>query len=343
VEELIKSIKKFEQQADIIEPDAGRRRQLLSAVNDYTEKFLENLPDRPAYIANDEMGKGIYDSPISEQGMGIDEVLQIYKENVDEQGLSPVSGRFFGYIPPCSMYYSALGDYMAAIMDEFTGDFSNCPGAVRMEYQLVRWMADLVGYPKTAKGVLVSGGSIATLTCMVTAREAHGIKARDYENVVVYYSKLTHHCVNKALHIAGMTDCVRHEVDTDERFRMAPVALTDAIEEDKAKGLTPWLLVGSSGTTDLGNVDQLDKLGTIAKENGLWYHVDGAYGGFFIMTDLVRDRFNGIEMSDSVVMNPHKALHTPFGLGAAIVREGEKLYKAHFYTAKGSAFPGYVK
>ena len=317
-----------------MEPDAARRRELLSAVNDYTENFLETLPDRPAYINNDEMGRGIYQSPISEQGMAVEEALRIYKENVDDQGLSPVSGKFFGYIPPCSMYYSALGDYMAAIMDEFTGDFSSCPGAVRMEYQLIKWMADLVGYsPDAAKGVLASGGSIATLTCIVTAREAHGLKAKDYEKAVVYYTRFTHHCIDKALHIAGMTDCVKREVATDAQFRLDPVALAEAIGNDRASGLDPWLVTGSAGTTDLGNVDQLDKISAVAKENGLWFHVDAAYGGFFILSDLVRDKFTGIALSDSVVMNPHKGLHTPFGLGAAIVRDGERLYKAHFYTA----------
>ncbi len=334
MEELIRQIKGFAEQAGVIEPAAPRRRELLSAVNDYTEQFLETLPDRPAYINNEEMGAGIYESPISEEGMAIEDVLRVYKENVDDQGLSPVSGKFFGYIPPCSMYYSALGDYMAAIMNEYAGEFSSSPGAVRMEYQLIRWMADLVGYPAdTAKGILASGGSIATLTCMVTAREAHGLKAKDYGQAVVYYTRFTHLCVAKALHIVGMTDCVKREVATDPQFRMDPVALEQTIRADRAKGLKPWLVAASAGTTDLGNVDQLDRIGAITKENGLWFHVDAAYGGFFILSDLVKDRFDGIELSDSIVINPHKGLHTPFGLGAAIVSNGEHLYRAHFYTA----------
>ncbi len=334
MQDLIRQINDYAAQADIIEPDAARRRELLGAVNDYVERFLEDLPERPAFIFTEDMGAGLYASPIAEEGMDMGDILRIYKENVDDQGLTPVSGKFFGYIPPSSMYYSALGDYLAAVTDEYAGEFASCPGAVRMEYQLLDWMAELVGYASgEAKGVLASGGSIATLTCLVTAREAHGLKAVDYPRAVVYSTRFTHHCVAKSLHIIGLGECVMREVTTDRRYRMDPDALARAIRADREAGLKPWLVVGSAGTTDLGNVDELDRLGALAHEQGLWFHVDGAYGGFFVLCDEVRERFNGIELSDSVVMNPHKGLHTPFGLGAALVRDGERLFQAHYYTA----------
>ena len=334
MEELIRQINDFAGQAGSIEPDAGRRRQLLLAVNDYVERFLEALPERPAFIFTDDMGAGLYDSPISEEGMEIGEILRIYKENVDDQALCPVSAKFFGYISPCSMYYSALGDYLAAVMNEYAGEFSSSPGAVRMEYQLLGWMAELVGYsPDAAKGILASGGSIATLTCIVTAREAHGLKAQNYSQAVVYYTRFTHHCVAKALHIAGLGGCVMRAVATDADFHMDPDALAETLRADRAAGLNPWLIVSSAGTTDLGNMDDLEQLGALAHEHGLWFHVDAAYGGFFILCDRVKHKFRGIELSDSVVMNPHKGLHTPFGLGAALIRDGRHLYQAHFYTA----------
>ena len=109
MDELIRQINEFAAQAGIIEPDAGRRRELLGAVNDYTERFLETLPERPAFNFTEDMGAGLYDSPITEEGMDIGEILRIYKENVDDQALCAVSGKFFGYISPCSMYYSAPG------------------------------------------------------------------------------------------------------------------------------------------------------------------------------------------------------------------------------------------
>ena len=334
MEELIRQINDFAEQAAVIEPDAARRQELLGAVNDYTERFLEALPERPAFNFTEDMGAGLYDSPITEEGMEIGDILRIYKENVDDQALCTVSGKFFGYISPCSMYYSALGDYMAAVMDEYAGEFSSSPGAVRMEYQLLDWMAELVGYhPGMAKGVLASGGSIATLTCIVTAREAHGLSADNYPRAVVYSTRFTHHCVAKSLHIAGLGGCITREVATDTEFRMDPDALDEMIRTDRHAGLEPWLVAGSAGTTDLGNVDDLKRIGAVAREHGLWFHVDAAYGGFFILCDLVKRKFAGMELSDSVVMNPHKGLHTPFGLGAALIRDGKQLYRAHFYTA----------
>ena len=334
MEDLIRQINTFAEQAGIMEPDADRRRELLDAVNDYTERFLEGLPARPAFNFTEDMGAGLNDSPIAEDGIEIGEILRIYKENVDDQALCAVSGKFFGYIAPCSMYYSALGDYMAAVMDEYAGEFSSSPGAVRMEYQLLDWMAELVGYsPGTAKGVLASGGSIATLTCLVTAREAHRLKAENTSRAVVYSTRFTHHCVAKSLHIAGLGGCVMRTVQTDTHYRVDADALEQMIRADRDAGLEPWLVVSSAGTTDLGNVDQLDRIGALAREHGLWFHVDAAYGGFFILCDLVKQKFAGMELSDSVVMNPHKGLHTPFGLGAALIRDGKQLHNAHYYTA----------
>jgi len=333
VGKLIEDIRRYERGSAALDPGAGERRRLWDRVGDFTEQFLESLPSRPAFINSETRGRELYDSPIAETGADIDEVLKLFKDRVVDIGLSPVSGRFLAYIPPCATYHGALGDFLAAVTNEFSGNFFNCPGAVRMEHQLVRWLAGLAGYPKEAHGSLASGGSTATLTCVVTAREAHGLKARDYEKSVVYLTAHTHHSLHKALLIAGMAECVKRIVPMDSAYRMDGRHLDGMISDDRKQGLKPWILVGSSGTTDVGAVDSLDSLGQIARRHGLWYHVDGAYGGLFILSDLVKDKFRGIELSDSVVMNPHKALFTPFGLGVALVRNGELLARALFHTA----------
>jgi aromatic-L-amino-acid/L-tryptophan decarboxylase len=329
----IDEIKKFEELSSLIEPEAEQRQELLGKVNQYTEGFLETIHDKNAYIQDGLDGKGILEASIEEQGTDMDSILKLYKDNVEQQGINTVSGKFFGYIAPCSMFYSALGDYIAAITDPFSVDYSASPGAVRMEKMLLNWMADVVGYPSSSQGVLASGGSLATLTCIVTARESHAIKAKDFDKAVVYMTELTHHCLRKGLHVAGMGECVIRKVAVDDGFRMKTDALAECIENDKKAGLRPWLVVGSAGTTDLGNVDPLDAIADVASEHNIWFHVDGAYGGFFILSDIVKDKFKGIERSNSVVMNPHKTLYTPFGLGAALIRDGELLYKAHHYTA----------
>ena len=333
VNALIQQIKQYERQSELIEPDAGRRQELLQQVNQYTEGFLQAIHERKAYTQEGLGGQGLLEAGIGEQGITMDAVLNLYRENVEAQGMNTVSGRFMGYIAPCSMYYSALADYIAAVTDPFSSDFSASPGAVLMEKVLLQWMAGLIGYPPGTQGNLASGGSLATLTCIVTAREAHALKAADFEKTVVYVTELTHHCFIKGLHIAGLGECIVRYVAVDAAYRMKADALAEDIENDRQQGLRPWLVVGSAGTTDLGNVDPLDAIADVAGAQGLWFHVDGAYGGFFLLSALVREKFNGIERSDSIVMNPHKTLHTPFGLGAAIIRNGELLYRAHHYTA----------
>lgn len=329
----IEDIKKYEELSRLIEPGAARRQELLAKVNQYTEGFLETIHARNAFIKEGPDGLGIKDAAIGEHGVEMDDILKLYKDDVEQQGISTVSGKFFGYIAPCSMFYSALGDYIAAITDPFSVDYSASPGAVRMEKMLLDWMADLVGYPAGVQGNLSSGGSLATLICIVTARESHEIKARDFDKAVVYVTELTHHCLRKGLHVAGMGESIIRYVPVDEGYRMNADALANCIEKDKQQGLRPWLVVGSAGTTDLGNVDPMDAIADVAAEHKIWFHVDGAYGGFFLLSDLVKDKFKGVDRSDSIVMNPHKTLYTPFGLGAAIIKNGELLYKAHHYTA----------
>lgn len=330
---LINQIRNFEQQSAMLEPGAEERRRLLSGINAYLEEFLHSLESRPAFQEIETRGQGIYDSPISESGMDLDAVLRLFRDNVVDPGSMHASARFLAYIPTAGLYLGALGDLLAAVTNKYSGDFFNCPGGVRMENQVLRWLADLAGYPASARGNLASGGSVAMLTAIVTAREAHGLKSRDYDTAVIYLTGHAHHSIQKALHIAGLGGCIKRDVPMDESYRMDPAQLERLIEKDAEQGLKPWMVVGSAGTTNLGSIDPLADIGEIAGRRGLWFHIDGAYGGPFILSDLVTDRFRGIERSDSVVMNPHKALYTPFGLGAVLVRNGELLYRAHRYTA----------
>jgi glutamate/tyrosine decarboxylase-like PLP-dependent enzyme len=150
---------------------------------------------------------------------------------------------------------------------------------------------------------------------------------------VVYLTGQAHHCVDKAIRIAGMGECVRRYLPVDAGYRMRPDALEDQVAADRAGGLLPWLLVASAGTTDVGAVDPLEALGAIARREGLWYHVDAAYGGFFALVDEVRPRLAGMELSDSIVLDPHKGLFLPYGSGAVLVRDRRPMAEAHRYQA----------
>ncbi len=186
---------------------------------------------------------------------------------------------------------------------------------------------------QTAGGDLTSGASLATLEAVVTARDAAGIGSSDVARSVVYLTEQAHHCVEKALRITGLGECIVRWVDIDDRRRMKAEGLEQAVVADREAGLNPWLVVATAGTINAGAVDPLAAVADITDAHGLWLHVDAAYGGFFLLTDYGRRTLRGIERSRTVVMDPHKGLFLPFGSGALLAREETQLASAHRYSA----------
>ncbi len=231
------------------------------------------------------------------------------------------------------MFPAALGDLLADVGNRYVGIRFAAPAAAQMERSLVEWMGGLVGYPATAGGDLTSGASIANLEGIVTAREAFGIRSADVPRIVVYLTSQTHHCIEKALRISGLAECIVRRVDLDDGMRMRPERLDAMIRADVVAGLHPWLVVATAGTTDTGAVDPLAAIADIADTHSLWLQVDAAYGGFFILTAHGQQVLAGIERSRTVVMDPHKGLFLPFGSGALIVRDERQLADAHRYSA----------
>ncbi len=330
---MIERIKKLEKEARKLEPNSIQRKSVRNKVIDYTENFLDEIYEKKAFVASDDKGIDIYNSPISEEPIKIDKALKIIEKNVDTPNLNPASGGHLGYIPGGGIYTSSLADYMAAVTNRFAGIFFASPGAVRMENMLIRWMCDLVKYPKSAGGNLASGGSVANLIAIITARDAKNLRSKNYHNAVIYLSEHVHHCIDKALRIAGLHDAVKRYIPLDDKFRMIPGEIEKQIKKDKKKGLIPWLVIGSAGTTDVGAIDPLEEIGKIAQKYNLWYHIDGAYGGFFVLSKTGKRKLKGINLSDSFVIDPHKGLFLPYGLGVVIVKDVKHLAAAHYYQA----------
>ncbi len=244
-------------------------------------------------------------------------------------GINTTSGRFLGYVPGGGLFYSGLGDWLAAATNRYAGVFFASPGAVQIENLLLRWMADLIAYPDSATGYLAAGGSMANLTAIVTAREKFGLEGEAIRSAVVYLTDHAHHSITKALHLAGLARCIQRRIPVDENHRMRMDALREAVARDQAAGLKPFLIVASAGTTNTGSVDPLDEIADVAEAEGIWYHVDAAYGGFFILCPEAQQALLGMSRADSVVMDPHKTLFLPYGTGALLVKEGSLLQKAH--------------
>ncbi|MEK6615867.1 MAG: aminotransferase class V-fold PLP-dependent enzyme [Bacteroidota bacterium] len=330
---MIKRIKELEKISRLLEPTAHERKETRKKVVAYSEEFLNDIEKIKAYNVTPDKGIALLESPISEKPIDIDKAIKLIEKNVDFPGLNPASGGYLAYIPGGGIYYSSLGDYLAAVFNRYAGVFYASPGAVRMENMLIRWMAEVVGFPKTSAGNLTSGGSFANLMGIVTARDAKNISSSNVAKSVIYLTKHAHHSVDRAIRIAGLKECVIRYVPLDENYRMNPDELGKFITLDKKNKLNPFLVIASAGTTDTGAIDPLEKIGNIAKKNNLWYHIDAAYGGFFMLTDEGKKKLSGIEMADSLVMDPHKGLFLPYGLGVILVKEVKALRQSHFYQA----------
>lgn len=321
-------IKRLEKLARLLDPDAGQRKYLLDRVIVHAENYLKKMDGAPTYVSHPDKGQALFDSAITEEGIDIDQALSLLDENVNSIGVNLTSGRYLGYIPGGGLFHSALGDYLAAVTNRFAGLFFVSPGAVQVENLLLRWMANQIGYPDGAAGNLTSGGSLANLTAVVTARDADKITGGKINRSVIYLTGQVHHCIDKALHVAGLGSCVRRTVRVDAGYRMDAESLAQAIVDDKKAGLRPWLIVASAGTTNTGSVDPLMDIGDIAAKHGLWFHVDGAYGGLFALCPEGKAVLKGIHKSDSVVLDPHKTLFLPYGTGTLLIKDRQKLFSA---------------
>jgi len=330
---MIEKLQRLEEEARALEPDLEQRIGLTAKSVRYAQEFLNELPDKEAYVESDDKGRQLLEHPFGEDPEELGTLLSLIDTEVNHPGLNPASGGHLGYIPGGGVYPSALGDFLAAVSNRYAGVFFSSPGAVRMENMCIRWMCDLAGYSEGAAGNLTSGGSIANLIALVTARDSAELSSRDFEHCVIYTTRQVHHCAIKAIRFAGLADAEIREIEMDDRYRMRPDLLEQQVSEDRENGYIPFMIFSSAGTTDVGAVDPMEELGDIAERHDLWFHVDAAYGGFFLLTEHGRAVMRGISKADSIIIDPHKGLFLPYGSGAVLVKDGQKLYDSQHMTA----------
>jgi aromatic-L-amino-acid/L-tryptophan decarboxylase len=304
-----------------LEPDGEARTELGERALRHALDYLAGVPDAPANRPWAEVFAQRLDPEFPETGRDAESVLDYFAACVERPGFATTSPRFMAYVPGGGLFHSALGDFLAAVSNKYSGFASASPGAVRLENAATAWLAEVVGYPDDAAGTLTSGGSLANLTAIVAARDAADAEGGG----AVYATRFAHHCLDKALHIAGRRDAPLRRIATDSRCRMSVEALAAALEADASAGIRPWLVVASAGTVDTGAVDPLAEIAALCRRYGAWFHVDGAYGGLFALCPEGREKLNGIELSDSVALDPHKTLFLPYGTGAVLVRDGRHL------------------
>lgn len=330
MKDLESKILDLEKASASLEAPNIEQEDLLNETKAFTQQFITNLPHLNAFESNTLNAEKL---KINDQPTSFSEILKVYNEEVISNGIIAASGGHLGYIPGGGIYSAAIADFIAAVTNEYAGVYYASPGAVTIENEVISWLANQFHFPETTVGNLTSGGSIANLIALTAARDQHKIKNEKIGQSVVYLSPQSHHCINKAFRIIGLEDIIIRFLELDTLGKVKTENLDELIKKDRKSGLNPFLIIASAGTTDTGVVDPLLKIGKIAKENKLWYHIDGAYGGFFILTKSKRALFKGIELADSLVVDPHKGLFLPYGLGAVLIKDKEAVFKTYSHTA----------
>ncbi|MCB0700724.1 MAG: aminotransferase class V-fold PLP-dependent enzyme [Chitinophagales bacterium] len=329
---LIADIRALQESSKVLDPDNESRKVSGNEVINYANDFLGKIDERTTFIQSGYDDTALSDTDFS-KGHDVSDVLQLLKDHMEAPGINTAHGGHLGYIPGGGLYAAALGDYIADITNKYAGVFYASPGAVRIENALIEWTGKLVGYEQGFGGNLTSGGSIANLVAITTARDAKQVKAKDFHRLVIYTTPQAHHCIDKAIIIAGLRESIVWRVAMDGNYRMDVAALEQLITEDLEEGNIPFMVIANAGSTDVGAIDPLQQISEVAKKYDMWMHVDGAYGGYFMLLDEYKQKMKGIEQADSVVLDPHKGMFLPYGTGIVLVKQLHHLQNAFRYEA----------
>jgi aromatic-L-amino-acid/L-tryptophan decarboxylase len=311
-----------------LEPDAAEMHRLVGEAMRRIVAHIESLPSQPAMNVEGatEYARTLIE-PLPQRGESYEKLLDFLFDEAIPRSFTAAGPGYLAYVPGGGLFHAAVADLIADAVNRYVGVCAAAPALVQLEANVVRWFCEIVGLPRGSGGVLTSGGSLANFTGIVAARKA--LLPDDFLRGTLYCSTHIHHSFQKAANLAGFPYANVRELPVDEQFRIRIDALEEAITRDGAEGWTPFLIAGSAGTTPTGAVDDLEALARVSRREKMWFHVDGAYGALFMLTERGRAALRGIEQADSVILDPHKTLFLPFGTGAVLVRNARTLRRAH--------------
>ena len=295
-------------------------RKLGYRVIDQLVNHLSNLRDKsPVMTANRSDLETRFDKTIPWQAEPVEKVFQHVFEDILTTTNYLNHPKFLAYVPSPSNYVSVLADTLATGYNIFTGGWAIGSAPAEVEIQTINWLLELVGFPvHRGGGTFTSGGSMANLTCMVTAKN---IKLGDeIGKGVLYFSEQTHSSVRKGARIIGFTEQQLRIIPATESFQIDLHYLETQIKKDIKDGYQPFCIIGNAGTTNTGTIDPLDTLADIAQQHDLWFHIDGAYGGAAVLSAEAKKQMKGIERADSITIDPHKWLFQPYEIGCVLIR-----------------------
>jgi glutamate/tyrosine decarboxylase-like PLP-dependent enzyme len=311
-------------------------RRLGHRLVDLVAEWLARMPQGPVTRAATPraMRAVIGDRPLPENGAPAGPALEAAARLLFEHSLFNGHPRFWGYITSSAAPLGALADFLASAVNPNVGGWQLSPLASEIEGQTVRWLGELIGFP-AGGGLLVSGGNMANLVGFFAARRARtpwdlrteGL-AGHAERLVLYASTETHTWIQKAADLSGLGTNAIHWIEVDDQQRLKVDDLERRLNEDRAAGLRPFLVVGAAGTVSTGAIDPLPAIADVATREKLWFHVDGAYGAPVAALEEAPADLRGLARADSIALDPHKWLYSPIEAGCTLVRERRRLVDA---------------
>lgn len=288
------------------------------------EHWHTHKEKKPVVKASREEMNDVFLQEAPNNATSADEVLNFVVDNVLPNSDITIHPKFFSFVPGPSNYISTMADTLATGFNIFSGGWMMSPAAAELEIVTVNWLLKMYDFPvKNGGGLFTSGGSMANLTALVTARR---IKCGDdFSKAVIYLSDQAHSSNIKAIRVLGFKKEQIRIIPTDFEFRIGINKLKNAIAKDRLEGLQPFCFIANAGTTNTGTVDPLDEIATICEEEKLWFHIDGAYGGAAILSEKGKEILKGIERADSLTVDPHKWFYQPYEIGCLLVKDASWL------------------
>jgi aromatic-L-amino-acid decarboxylase len=314
--------------------DSSTRRKLGYQLIDHIDDFYSSLPDRPVQLPADQRTYGPLDDPMPENGSDPAQVLDAICREMIDKGFHVPAANYFGLMNPTPTYMGFLGEALVAGLNPQLATLARSQLASKIEIETLRWIGERVGWPGAFNGTFTSGGNEANFSGLALAlawKFPQAIEdgvATIGAQPVVYASAESHHSLDKSAGLLGIGRKALRRVAVNDRLQMAPAALEAAIEADFRSGKKPFCVVATAGTTSSGIIDDLPAIAEVCRRHQLWLHVDGAYGASLIFSDKHRHLIRGIELADSITIDPHKWLAVPFAAGVVLTSKPEVLERA---------------
>ncbi|RWF68477.1 MAG: amino acid decarboxylase [Mesorhizobium sp.] len=323
---------------ETLDPSDWADVQVLSyRIVDDAIAYLRDVRERPVWREMPGDVRDFFTAPLPQSPTPLAEVYGDVSRSVMPYPMGNIHPRFWSWYMGSSNFTGALGDFLAAIQGSNLGGGNHA--AALMDSQVVNWCKQMMGFPQSASGTLVSGGSMANIIGLTVARNAKaGIDVREHGVAAIakplrfYGSDQLHSCHRKAMEALGLGNRALRRIPTDAGLRIDIEALRAAITEDRAAGFKPACIIGNAGTVNTGAIDNLQALAKLAHEEDVWFHVDGCIGALIAVAPANAHRVAGIEWADSVALDPHKWLHAPFEVGCALVRDASAHRKTFAVT-----------